>query len=126
MKVDLKKKAQVAVKRGARKVQKPELSLKAEKLEVKAGQAIKVAVGFKNVDEVELQVVPHDGFSIDLTSMRKNGNVRIRGEKDGRATLVATGFRGEKQVVRRMIHVACEGPVLRILGFGYIPKGAKA
>jgi hypothetical protein len=121
MKVELKKKV---AKVAARKVAKPELTLKADKLEVKAGRAIKVAVAFKNVDEVELQVVPHDGFSIDLTSMRKSGPVRIRGEKDGKATLVACGFRGAKQVIRRMIHVACEGPVLRILGFGYIPKGA--
>lgn len=108
-------------RKGARASRSPVFALRltADAVEVKAGAAIAVNVGFKGVEKVELALVPAGTFAIDLKSVRKPGLVRLRGKKDGKATLFARGFAGGEVVLERKIHVACEGPRVRVSAFGY-------
>ncbi len=119
MKVQVRKPAPA---RSAKRSLKPALALEAETLYVKAGGVIPVAVELKNLDAVELTLEPAKIFSLDLPSLTRKGLVRLRGKKDGKATLIASGRVGAAEVIRKMLHVECEGPVVRILGFGYIPR----
>jgi hypothetical protein len=103
------------------RVVKPSLTLTADVPEVKAGRTIALKVEFKGADKVELQLEPRGTFEMDLSEMKKPGLVRLKGRKDGKGTVIATAH-VKGGVIRRMIHLACEGPVVRILGFGYLPK----
>ena len=100
---------------------KPALTLRADVREVKANASIAVSVGMKGLDRVELELEPKGAFTLDLKSLSKAGVVRLKGHMDGKATLIATGKVGRKGVIEKMLHIACEGPSLRLLGFGYIP-----
>jgi len=119
MKVAHSKVAKIAG--AARKALKPALTLRSDVREVKANASIAVSVGMKGLDKVELELEPRGAFSLDLKSLSKAGIVRLKGHKDGQATLIATGKVGRKSVIEKMLHIACEGPSLRLLGFGYIP-----
>jgi hypothetical protein len=110
------------VRPAAKKAVKPALTLRPDVREVKANASIKVSVGMKGLDKVELALEPRGAFSLDLKSLSKTGIVRLKGHKDGKATLIATGKVGRKSMVEKMLHVACVGPSLKILGFGYTPK----
>lgn len=100
--------------RASKRVLKPALTLRPDLKEVNAGETITVDVGFKGMDSVELRLEPSKTFSLDLKSMKKPGLVRLKGKRDGIATLIAKGAGIEK-----MIHLRCVGPTVRILAFGY-------
>lgn len=100
----------------------PSLRLDADRPEVKAGEAVRLTVRFGGLDSVELELAPKKGFAIDLRSLSKPGVVHLRGKRDGTTTVIASGRAGGKEVVRKLIHLRCEGPKVRILAFGYIPK----
>lgn len=119
MKLHAKTKKSSAAKRAA---VRPALVLEADAALARAGKAIAVRVAFEALDRVDLRLEPAGTFSLDLASLSRAGVVRLRAEKDGKATLVASGRVGEREAIRRLLHVECEGPVLRLVGFGYWPK----
>lgn len=122
MKLTTKKTAATRATRTT-KLAKPTLTLKADRLEVGQEQMIAIQVAFKGLDKVDLSIEPKKGFTIDLKSIAKPGLVRLRAKKDGTTTLIASGRVGSGEVIRKMIHVKCLGPVVRILACGYLPQG---
>ncbi len=97
----------------------PRLALApAGRAEVKAGEPLAIAVDFAGVEGVDLRLEPAGVFRMDLASLQKPGTVRLRGLADGKASLVATA-RGAD--VSQVVHLACEGPVVRISSFAYVP-----
>jgi hypothetical protein len=106
----------------APKILKPSIALKPNRKRVDAGERIAVSVALAGVDRVELSLEPKQPFELDLRSMRKSGIVRLRGRADGIATLIASGRVGTKEVIRKMVHLRCDGPQVRILEYGYEEK----
>ena len=96
----------------------PALTLTADRTEVKKDEMLSVAVEMAGIEAADLRLEPADIFRVDLTTLGKSGVVRLRGLRDGKATLIATA-RGADLV--RMVHLDCEGPVVRITSFEYIP-----
>ena len=127
MKVGAKNRAAVIARRLLRLVpsEKPELWLRTSAEKVKATATLSVEVSFKGVDRVEFEVEPKGTFTLDTTALVQDGIVRLLGKMDGKATLVATGVRHGRDVVQRLAHVECEGPLLRIIAWGYIPGQRK-
>lgn len=108
----------------ARKVAKralPTISLTPDVRRVKQNGGVAVTVAFTGLDEVEFALEPRGAFTLDLASMTKAGVLRLRGKKDGTATIVARGKLGAKIVHTEVLHIQCEGPIVRILACGYIP-----
>lgn len=105
------------------RIAEPELRIRAERTEVKLHEHLEVSIELQNLDQVDLKVVPARAFSLETITVTESGLVRLRGEWDGVATLIVRGTNGTNTVTR-MIHLHCEGPQLRLLGFGYLaPKG---
>lgn len=104
---------------------KPQLTLRPDADEVKAKQSISVEVSFKGCERVELTLEPRGLFTLDQKVLEAGGTVTLLGKKDGIATLIGTGVRRNKDVVQRMIHLRCHGPLLRIKAFGYTPRGKR-
>ncbi|MHC4390798.1 MAG: hypothetical protein ACYS22_05700 [Planctomycetota bacterium] len=104
-----------------RPVAAPELSLLPDGYSIDAGESICVAVNFTSVEDVALTIEPRDAFSIDMRELSKPGTVRLKGILDGPATLIARGRLASGEGIERQIHVECVGPLLRLLGCGYIP-----
>lgn len=104
--------------------QAPELTLEADLREVKATATLPVRVAFRGLDRVDLELEPAQTFSLDVTSVAETGIVRLLGKADGKATLIAHGVKDGRDVAQRLLHVACEGPVVRIVAFGYLPGGS--
>jgi hypothetical protein len=116
-------KTKVVAKRTAR-VSAPQLALVADRPEVRKGETIRVAVEMSGLDEVTFSLEPaRKVFSLDLASMKKPGAVRLKGEGHGFATLIASGRKNGVEVVKRMVHVRCQGPRVGILVFGYLRGG---
>src|SRR5438876_8640604 len=120
MKVGVKNRAAVIARRLLRLVpsEKPELWLRPGADKVKATATLSVEVSFKGVDRVEFEVEPKGTFTLDTTALVQDGIVRLLGKMDGKATLIATGVRRGRDVVQRLAHGECEGPVLRIIAWG--------
>lgn len=97
------------------------LRLEAQTVRVDAGQAIEVFVAFDGLEQVSLQMVPREPFGIDLKSLSRPGTVRMKGQADGVATLIARGSTATGAQREAMLHVRCDGAELRLLGWGYIP-----
>src|SRR5947207_3014198 len=125
MKVEAKKRATALAGRLLRLVprpaEKPEILLRPAADKVKATASISVDVSFKGVDRVEFDLEPRGTFTLDTRVLEKDGIIRLLGKMDGKATLIATGVRRGQDVVQRLAHVECEGPVVRIIAWGYIP-----
>jgi hypothetical protein len=115
------KKARPARTATRRSATKPAVTLRAEVGRVKTHGMISVKVAFRGAERVELSLEPARTFALDTRTLKKAGIVRLRGERDGKATLIARARAGEREVARALLHVECEGPVVRILGFGYTP-----
>ena len=101
----------------------PRLSLTASVTQMKSGSAADVAVAFGGVDRVDFVLEPRGVLTMDVASLEVDGSVRLLGKKDGIGTLIASGVRRGKIVIQRMVHVAVEGPLLKIRAFGYKPQG---
>ena len=105
--------------------QKPQLELRPSVSRVKATAGIEVQVTMRGVDRVELELEPKGTFTLDRAALDDDGEVRLLGKMDGKATLIATGMRRGADVVQRLLHVECDGPVVRILAYGYVPGSAR-
>jgi hypothetical protein len=105
--------------------QKPQLELRPSVTKVKATSAISVQVAMRGVDRVELELEPKGTFTLDRGALEQDGEVRLLGKMDGKATLIATGMRRGQDVVQRLLHVECDGPLVRILAYGYVPGSAR-
>jgi hypothetical protein len=130
MKVEAKKQATPVARLlrlvpGFGKRTQPSLELSAAKGRVKATASIPVEVSFAGVDRVELELEPKNTFALDTASLEESGIVRLLGKRDGKATLIATGVRSGVDVIQRLVHVECDGPIVRILSFGYTPGGTR-
>ena len=112
------------VRTAARQAQKPVLLLSAPSVRVKKDGVLPVQVAFSGVDEVRVELEPLTMFRLDVSSLSASGEVRLLGRRDGKATLIATGIRMGVPVIQRMLHLDCDGPVVRILGFGYTAPAA--
>jgi hypothetical protein len=99
----------------------PALTLTPSVGRVKQKEVVSVAVAFDGVEEVAFRLEPKGAFSLDLNPMARPGTLRLKGLLDGTATLVASGRTAGKEVVRRELHLYCEGPIVRIVASGYIP-----
>jgi hypothetical protein len=125
MKFEAKKRASTLATRLLRLVprpaEKPELWLRPSADKVKATASVAVDVSFKGVDRVEFDLEPKGTFTLDQSVLEKDGIVRLLAKADGKATLIATGVRRGRDVVQRLAHLECEGPVVRIIAWGYIP-----
>jgi hypothetical protein len=108
-----------------RPAEKPEVWLRPGADKVKATASIQVHVSFKGVDRVEFDLEPKGTFTLDTKVLEKDGIIRLLGKMDGKATLVATGVKSGRDVVQRLAHLECEGPVVRIIAWGYIPGQGK-
>ncbi len=97
------------------------LRLEASLAKVDAGDCIDVDVAFSGLEEVRLELVPQETFSLDLRSLRKTGSVRLKGREDGVATLIARGATATGEKREAMLHFRCDGAELKLLGWGYIP-----
>lgn len=98
-----------------------DIHLEADRDRVNAGETIAVKVEAAGVESVQLKVVPAEAFDIDLRSLSRPGLVRLKGRADGTGTLIAEGTTAGGDRIERMLHLECVGPMLRLLGFGYIP-----
>lgn len=103
------------------RVVKPSLTIVADRSEAKSGRKITLNVDFKGAEKVVLELEPHGTFDMDLTSLKKPGLVRLHARKDGKATVIATALGKGGKGVQRLVHLQCHGPVVKIIGFGYIP-----
>lgn len=127
MKVEAKKRRGAAVGKllrlvpGLGRKTVPSLELSCATPRVKATAAIPVEVAFSGIDRVEFELEPKGTFSLDVEKLEESGIVRLLGKKDGKATLIATGVRGKVDVIQRLVHLECDGPLVRILAWGYIP-----
>ena len=126
MKVEAKKRDTTLAGRLLRLVprpdEKPTLTLRAALERVNATASIPVEVSFTGVDRVEFELEPVGTFKLDNTRLESDGIIRLLGQADGKATLIATGVRRGVDVVQRLVHVECDGPLVRILAYGYLPK----
>jgi len=102
-------------------VSTPSLTLTPSVGRVKQNDVVAVEVGFTGLDEVRFTLEPKGAFTIDLNPMTKPGKLRLKGKKDGTATLVAKGMTDGAEAIRHVLHLYCEGPTVRILACGYIP-----
>ena len=98
---------------------RPVLSLAATGMRVRKNGILPIAVSFSGLDEVRFELEPQRILRLDRTSLDAPGEVRLLGRRDGKASLIATGLKQGVIVIERMIHLDCDGPVVRILGFGY-------
>jgi hypothetical protein len=103
---------------------RPVLALTAPGTRIKKDGVLPVQVAFSGCDEVRLELEPLKMFRLDVASLSSSGEVRLLGRRDGKATLIATGMRMGVPVIQRMLHLDCDGPVVRILGFGYTAPAA--
>ena len=108
----------------ARPVARPVLALSAPSVRVKKDGVLPVQVAFSGCDEVRFALEPLKMFRLDVASLSAPGEVRLLGRRDGKASLIATGLHGGIPVIQRMLHLDCDGPVVRILGFGYSAPSA--
>lgn len=132
MKVEAKKRSGTAVGKllrlvpGLGRKTVPSLELNCATPRVDATAAIPVQVAFDGIDRVEFALEPKGTFVLDVDRLEESGIVRLLGKKDGKATLIATGVRGKVDVIQRLVHVECDGPLVRILAWGYIPGSRKS
>src|SRR5438094_4819680 len=105
MKVTLKKSGAAGRTTARRAAAKPEVTLRAGVERVKTRGAIPVDVAFSGAERVELTLEPAGTFSLDSRTLKKPGVVRLRGERDGKATLIASARSGKAQVARTLLHV---------------------
>lgn len=99
----------------------PKLALTPSVGRVKQKDVVSVKVEFEGLDEVSFAIEPRGAFSLDLNPMTRPGTLRLKGLADGTATLVASGKVGGAEAVRKLLHLHCEGPSVRILAYGYLP-----
>jgi len=107
--------------KAAKTIVAPALSLTPSVGRVKQKDVISVKVEFEGLDDVALSLEPQDAFTLDLSSMSRSGTLRMKGLADGTTTLIASGRVGGQEVVRKVLHLYCEGPTVRIVAYGYIP-----
>ena len=101
---------------------RPVLTLAATGLRVRKNGVLPIAVAFTGLDEVRFELEPQRILRLDRATLDAPGEVRLLGRRDGKASLFATGLRQGVVVIERMIHLDCDGPVVRLLGFGYTPR----
>ena len=103
------------------RVRQPALTLTVQEFSAEKDEALTVRVETAGIDRVEFFLEPHGVFELEVSSVSPPAVVRLRGLADGKARLTAVGRTGDREVLRRFADLACRGPVLQLLGFGYIP-----
>lgn len=86
----------------------------------KVGEELELQVQFANCDEVTLRCEPADGFKILQASLREPAKIKIKGNKDGMANIIAEGMKGGQAAVKDEVKVKCVGQHLKLEDFGYL------